>query len=79
MKSVYALLEYIAVGFAFAAAWFWFRSGQSFAPEITLDTIAALKPWLENVSHQNHLAAICAGVSAAAQGLSILAIRVGLF
>ncbi|HUZ33199.1 MAG TPA: hypothetical protein VMV19_14020 [Xanthobacteraceae bacterium] len=79
MKSVHTLLEFIAAGFAFAAAWFWFRSGQSFTPEITADTLAALRPWLENVAHQNHLAAICTGISVAAQGLSVVVIRVGLF
>jgi hypothetical protein len=79
VKSIYTLLELIAVGFAFAAAWFWLRSELTFAPDVTVDTLAALKPWLENIAYQNHQAALCAGISAAAQGLAILAIRAGLF
>jgi hypothetical protein len=79
VKNVYTVLELIAVGFAFAAAWFWLRSEQALAPDITVDTVAVLKPWLENIAYQNHQAALCAGISAAAQGLTVLAIRAGLF
>ena len=79
VKSLYTVLELIAVAFAFAAAWFWLRSEQTLAPDITVDTLAALKPWLENIAYQNHQAALCAGISAGAQGLTILSIRAGLF
>jgi hypothetical protein len=79
IRNVYTVLELIAVGFAFAAAWFWLRSEQSVAPDLTLNTLTALQPWLENIAYQNHQAALCAGISAAAQGLSVLAIRAGLY
>lgn len=80
MKSVYTILEIITVVFAFAAAWFWFRSSQSFAPGITdLDTLASIKPWLANVAYYNRLATLCAAFAAIGEGAKILAIRLGLF
>jgi len=80
MRSVYTVLEVIAVVFAFAAAWFWFRSSQSFAVDINgLDSLASIKPWLGNVAYYNRLAALCAAFAAIAEGAKVLAIRAGLF
>ncbi len=80
MRSVHGGLEVIAVVFAFAAAWFWFRSSQSFASDINgLDTLASLKSWLGNVAYYNRIAAFCAGIGAMAEGAKVLAIRAGLF
>jgi hypothetical protein len=61
MRSAYTFLELIGVGFAFAAAWFWFRSSQSFGPDVNgLDSLASIKPWLDNVAHYNRMATLCA-------------------
>lgn len=80
MRSVYTVLEIIAVVFAFAAAWFWFRSSQSWAPDIDgLDSLASIKPWLGSVAYYNRMATLCAAFAAIAEGAKVLAIRFGLF
>jgi hypothetical protein len=80
VRSIYPVLEVIAVFFAFAAAWFWFRSSQSFAVDVNnLDTLASIKPWLLDVAHYNRMAALCAAIAAVAEGTKVLAIRAGLF
>lgn len=56
VKSLYTVLELIAVAvaFAFAAAWFWLRSEQALAPDITVDTLAALNlGWKYRVSESS--------------------------
>jgi hypothetical protein len=75
---IFAILEVIAVIFAFAAAWFWFRSSQSFDTKVTLDGITSARQWLENVAQFNRYATLCAAVSALCQGLTIVAVRLGL-
>jgi vacuolar-type H+-ATPase subunit I/STV1 len=80
MRSVYNVIEFIAVAFAFAAAWFWFRASHTFATDINgLDTVASIQLWLGNVAYYNRLAALCAAFAAIAEGARTVAIRVGLF
>lgn len=79
MRNVYTALEVISVVFAFAAAWFWFRSSQSFAADINaLNSLADIKPF-GNVAYYNRLAALCAAFAAIAGGAKVLAIRAGLY
>jgi hypothetical protein len=80
MRGIYPVLEVIAVIFAFAAAWFWYRSSQSFALDVnSLDSLQSIKPWLLDVAHYNRMASLCAAVAAVAEGAKVLAIRGGLF
>jgi hypothetical protein len=77
MTKLYLVLEFVTVGFAFVAAWFWFRSSQSFAPEIDTVSIASLKTWLDASAWFNRAATLCAGISATAQGMTYVAIPLG--
>lgn len=59
MGRVYLFLEIITVSFAVAAVWFWFRSSQSFAPEISVDSIENVRLWLDHTAWLNRAAAMC--------------------
>ena len=63
-------LQILSAVTAFGAAWFWILSSVDTAPEMNWDTIAALKPWLDNTAHLNKIAAMFAGISALASGMS---------
>ena len=78
MGRIFLFLEIITVSFAFAAAWFWFRSSQSFAPEISIDSIENVRLWLDHTVWLSRAAALCTGISAITHGMTYLAIRFGL-
>jgi hypothetical protein len=78
MSKTFAVLEMMTIGFGFAAAWFWFRSSQSFATEIDYGTVSGLKDWFGQLAYYNHAAALCAALSALGNGLIFLGVRVGL-
>jgi hypothetical protein len=65
MRSAYTFLELIGVGFAICGRLVWFRSSQSFGPDVNgLDSLASIKPWLDNVAHYNRTATLCAAFAA---------------
>ena len=63
-------LQILSAAAAFAAAWFWMLASVDAAPDMNLDSIAALKPWLDSSARLNKLAAMCAGISALCSGLT---------
>jgi hypothetical protein len=64
MKAVIIAAQAGAAITALLAAWFWFQAAQGKAPPATYDQIDQLKPWLDQASHLNRVAATWAGVSA---------------
>jgi len=78
MQRVYLLLEVITISFAFAAAWFWFRSSQALGPEINFVDFATVEPWLDQVARLNRQATLCAAISALAHGLAYVIVRLGI-
>ena len=78
MQRIYFILEMVTIIFAFAAAWFWFRSSQAFAPSVNPGDLTAIKQWLDEIAGFNRQATLCAAISAIAHGLKYIAIRVGL-
>ena len=73
MRKTYMTLQVVSAVFAFAAAWFWHYSALWAAPDVNWDSIAALKPWLDDAARWNRAAAACAGLSALANGMSYFA------
>lgn len=78
MQRIYLALEVITISFAFAAAWFWFRSAQAFDPDLNFVDFTTVRPWLDQVARLNREATLCAAISAAAHGLAYLVVRIGL-
>jgi len=78
MSKTFTFLEMITIGFAFAAAWFWLRSAQSFGADVDFGSVSEVKEWLGLLTHYNHAAALCSALSALANGALFVAVRFGL-
>ena len=70
--DVIAILQFGSAVSAFMAAWFWFRSAASKAPEMTWDGVGDLTSWLDQSARNSRWAAGFAGASAVFAGISTL-------
>ena len=68
MQRIYLALEVITISFAFAAAWFWFRSAQAFDLDFNLAGFTIVKPWFDHIARLNRDTTLYATISAAAHG-----------
>jgi hypothetical protein len=63
-------LQILSAVTAFGAAWFWMLSSVDAAPNFNLDSIEALKPWLDSTARLNKIAAMFAAISALSSGMT---------
>ncbi|KJC44800.1 hypothetical protein UP09_14190 [Bradyrhizobium sp. LTSP885] len=63
-------LQILSAIAAFGAAWFWLLASVDTAPDMNLDSLEALKPWLDSSARLNKFAAMCAAISALCSGMT---------
>ena len=67
VKSLYAVLELIAVAFAFAYGVVLVALGTNLSARYYRRYASSAETLVGNIAYQNHRAALCAGISAGAQ------------